>query len=107
MHLCCYLDVLTSCLHLLEKGLIDGQLFQTIGLLSKALVPIAMCVATIGALLRGGGSFGPPTVGSQVSSWLPLLFTTPDNFGGGRIFYARHLWGSLSTESWVSNVVRG
>ncbi len=56
MHLCCYLDVLTSCLHLLEKGLIDGQLFLTNGLLSKALVPIAMCVATIGALLRGGGS---------------------------------------------------
>ena len=44
---------------------------------------------------------------SQVSSWLPLLFHTPDNFRGGKIFYAKHLWGSLSQDSWVYNVVRG
>ena len=42
-----------------------------------------------------------------MSSLVPHLVNTPDNFKGGKIFYAQSLWRSLTQDSWIYDVVRG
>lgn len=42
-----------------------------------------------------------------MSTVVPPMINTPDNFKGGKIFYASSVWGSLTKDIFIHNVVHG